>query len=328
MTRYAALLALPLALAGCNGGGPSVSGSVDEGARSSSGLSSLWERVRGLTVEETKTVDMPALALMADAFQANLMGERLQPVAGRILMAREDDGTILTLDRQSAHQEGVFSEDFSTVPADVRAAAGSPAHLAYELPILVALTARKGWEVNAVRPDPAFDTPFFRANRHGPEYDADLHRRYMEMLAASAIYSNDVFAVISRQLGGVRLTDPDAAQARVLAAYHAIPPEQLRAMLGAAVTKVTQGRFTTDLTGSGNVHFTHSSAGDFVADARGTTWTRAGGVWFGDGRVNGQSVNFKLASTASQSQRQAQSGTQGTEADAKVGGTANVGPAR
>lgn len=216
MTRYAALLALPLALAGCNDGGPTVSGSADDGARSSSGQSTLWERVFGVTIDNSKTVDMPALALMADAFQANPASERMMPIASQILTAHETDGSILTLDLQAAHQETVFSESWATVLPKVRAAAGSPAHLALELPILVALTARKGWEVNAMAPDPAFDTPFFRANRRGSEYDPELHRRYMEMLAASAIYTNDVFGVISQQLGGRARHDLDPRRWRLV----------------------------------------------------------------------------------------------------------------
>ena len=35
-----------------------------------------------------------------------------------------------------------------------------------------------------------------------------------------------------------------------------------------AANQVVGGRFSTDLTGSGNIHFTHSPAGDFVADPR------------------------------------------------------------
>lgn len=98
----------------------------------------------------------------------------------------------------------------------------------------------------------------------------------------------------------------------------------LAAALKRASGQVSGGRFTTDLTGSGNVHFTHAPAGDFVGDARGVTWTKAGGVWFDDSRSAGQSVNFRLASTSSFAQSRSQSGNEGTSAGAQVEGSGSV----
>lgn len=71
-----------------------------------------------------------------------------------------------------------------------------------------------------------------------------------------------------------------------------------------------------------------SGAGDFIAHARGLTWTHAGGLWFGDSRINGQSVNLRLDSTASFTQREAQSGTQGTDANARVKSSGGISVGR
>lgn len=328
MIRPLAPLALGLVLAGCSGGGSSVSGTASESARSHSGLSGLWERVRGLTVDTGKSVEMPALGLIADAFASNETERRFASMVGEVLVEHADNQPVPPLDRQVEIQQQLLAAHWKDTPADFQAISGSPAYLAYELPIIAALTARKGWEVNPQAPRPEFDTPFFRAHGLNRPYDPALLRRYMESIAASAIYANDVFATIARQFEGVHLADPADAQARVRAAYHAIPPGQLRAMLAAAVAKVEDGRFTTDLTGSGNVHFINSAAGDFVSDARGTTWTRAGGVWFGDGRINGQAVTFRVASTASLAERQSQSGTAGADTGADVSGSGSVGPGK
>lgn len=317
---------IALALSGCNSGGASVSGSASESAGSSSGTSSLWERVKGLGFETGKTYEMPALGLMADAFLLDAQARNVNPAATIVGSLYDRPGSVPTFDRQIADVAASLrgTEPNKASPLDAE-------HGVYAVPVLVALRPRKGWEVDAIndcRVDPRFDTPFFRRNRPPCRYDEQAHIRYMEMLAASAIYTNTVFGLIDEKLGTARIADPDEARKRVLAAFQAIPAATLKAALDDASRQVVGGSFSTDLTGSGNVHFTHSPAGDFVADPRGLTWTKAGGVWFGDGRINGQTVNLRLASTASLSQRQAQSGTQGTNADAKVEGSGSVGPGR
>ena len=321
-------LSAMLLLGACGGSGPSVSGEASEVSGSNSGLSGVWKKDRGVGVDESKTVEMPALELVAEAFQAGAIGKAFGPIAGELLIVRDDNNTLIPLPRRISQQTEQFSEDWPIANAGLKKAAGSPDHLAHALPLIAATSPRSGWEVNAMAPNPAFDDPFFRKNGMRLSYDEQLHRRYMEMLAASAIFANDVFGTIAKKLRGVRLADTDESQTRVLAAYRAIPAKHLRTMFDSAVEQVSDGRFTTDATGSGNIHFIHSAAGDFVAGARGLTWTRAGGTWFGDGRINGQAVNFRLASTASMSQRQSQSGTQGTNADASVRGAGSVGTGR
>lgn len=330
---FVAVSALAL-LAGCGaGGGPSVSGSASETAKSESGLSSLWAKVRGLTVESGKTVEMPALGLIADAFlrdgQARKVDSRSM-TEGAIFNAGRP---IPAFESQVADAAKDLREQIAALKPEERAdwLKQTPLdadHMVYTVPILIALQPRKGWEVNAIddcRVDPRFDTPFFRKNRPPCRYDGEAHTRYMELLAISAIYTNDVFALLGEQLAGTRLADPDAASARVLAAYQAIPAATLAAALKRASGQVVGGNFSTDLTGSGNVHFTHSAAGDFVGDARGLTWTKAGGVWFGDSRIAGQSVNFRLASTSSLSQTRSQSGQDGVSAGGEVQGAGGVG---
>lgn len=331
LNRMSPPIAALFMMAGCNAGGPSVSGSADESASSQSGSSSLWERVRGLVVEETKTIDMPALGLIADAFLQDASARGVIPVRIGHAAMFEIDGKVPRLDEFIAYEQGSPFKAMINSPEMQKLTPLDPDHLNYAMPVLIALAPRGGWEVQALddrKVDPAFDTPFFNRHRPPPRYDPVMHQRYMEMLSIASIYTNDVFALIGKSLGGARLADPDEAGKRVLAAYQAVSPATLKTLLANAAKKVAEGRFNTDLTGSNNIHFMHSVTGDFVGDARGVTWTRAGGTWFGDGRLNGQLVSFKLASTSSLSQRQAQSGTSSTQSDARVGGTANVGPAR
>ncbi|WP_374942975.1 hypothetical protein [Sphingomonas sp.] len=324
---------LGLALSGCNSGGASVFGSGSESAGSSSGLSDLWEKVKSLGVETGKTYEMPAVGIMADAFLTDTNARRVNLDAVPQLVMQRQGNDIPRFDRAIDGLIEPTRKEVATVPP-AELAKVTPldaAHMIYAGPIVVAMQPRKGWEVNAMRPmalPPEMDTPFFRRNRPRSNYDEQLHVRYMEMLAISAIYTNTVFGLIDKELGTSRLADPDAARRQVLVAFQSISADTLKAALTDATGQVVGGDFTTDLTGSGNIHFTHTPAGDFVADPRGLTWTKAGGIWFGDGRINGQAVNLRLASTASLSQRQAQSGTQGTNADAKVEGSGNIGPGR
>jgi len=326
-------LGLVLMLTACGGGGSSVSGSASETAGSSSGLSSLWERVKSLGIETGKTYEMPALGIMADAFMSDTNSRHVAPDAIPQLVMQRREGGILRFDQAiDGLIEPTRKEVAAVLPAELaKVTPLDAAHMIYAGPIVVAMQPRKGWEVDAMKPGPipaALDTPFFRAHRQSSTYDEDVHVRYMEMLAISAIYTNTVFGMIDEKMGTARLADPDAARQQVLTAFQAIPAPMLKAALADAARQVSGGNFSTDLTGSGNIHFTHTPAGDFVADPRGLTWTKAGGIWFGDGRINGQTVNLRLASTSSLSQRQSQSGTQGTNANAKVEGTGNVGPGK
>jgi len=329
--RLVAPFMLGLMLAACGKGGASVSGSASETAGSSSGLSSIWEQMKSLGIETGKTYEMPALGIMADAFlgDADARGIRLDAIPS--LVMRDDGNGIARFDTALLALIEPTARDVAAIaPAELaRATPLDAEHMIYAGPIIVAMQPRKGWGVQAIDDtaiDPRFDTPFFRQHRRQSSYNRDTHLRYMEMLAASAIYANTVFGLIDTALGTVRLAAPDVARQKVLAAFQAIPAATLKSILVDACEHVTHGSFSTDLTGSGNIHFTHSPAGDFVADPRGTTWTKAGGIWFGDGRLNGQTVTIRLASTSTLSQRQAQSGTQGATADAKVGGSGTVKP--
>lgn len=313
--RTTSLLTLVLLTACSSGGGAGVSGSADESSASQSGSTSLWERAKSLVSDNSKTVEMSALALMADAFT--------EEAASRNTDGKQYTNSVLMLykgTRQAMADrlETTLTEEARPLYTKLQKEGKKPPsrftadHLMYSIPLVIALTPRKGWEV--------------RPMRSQSDYDPELHGLYMGMLATSAIYANDVFGIISTELGGVTLNDPVAAKKRIIEIYNNIPPTQLKALLAAANDKVRRGNYSTDLTNSGNIHFVHQSAGDFVADARGVTWTKAGGVWFGDSRINGQQITFRLASTVSLQQRQTESGTNSQNSDAKVNGSGNVGP--
>ena len=329
--RPLACLALCLMLAACSGGGASVSGSASEGAAPAPACRACGTRAKSLGIETGKTYEMPAIGLMADAFLADNDSRGLSLDVGPNLILAPREGGRPQMDVVVDSLIAPTRKGYDETPPTLRAKESllDADHRVYSVPIVIAMQPRKGWEVDAIddrHVDPEFDTPFFRAHRPPSRYDEDLHVRYMEMLAISAIYTDTVFGMIDKALGTSRLSDPDAAKRQVLIAFQSIPAASLKAATQDAARQVIGGSFTTDLTGSGNIHFRHDRAGDFVADPRGLTWTKAGGVWFGDGHIDGQTVNLRLASTASLSQRQAQSGTQGTNTDAKVEGSGSVGP--
>lgn len=84
---------LVLMLTACSEGGSSVSGSASETAGSSSGLSSLWERVKSLGIETGKTYEMPALGIMADAFMSDTNSRHVAPDAiPQLVMHRREGG--------------------------------------------------------------------------------------------------------------------------------------------------------------------------------------------------------------------------------------------
>jgi hypothetical protein len=334
MRRLPLIAVAPLlaTLAACsNAGGPSLSGSAEESAKSESGQASLWERTKSLLFESGKTTEMAANGIIADAFleDARSRGVDVRRFTAYALLPV--DGKRLPLDQAVSDAVPSAKAERAALPAKALAQPMmSPEHMVADMPILIALEPRSAWEVQAMddrKVDPAFDTPFFRRNRPQPRYDPDLHRRYMEALAISAIFANEVFAQIATELDGVRLADPQAARHRVIQLYQAIPSDRLLARLAEIRRDIEAGGFTTDLTGSRNIHFNHK-LGDFVGDARGMTWTKSGGTWFGDGKINGQAINFRLASTTSLGQRAAQSGSAGTSSDARVSGSGSLGPSR
>jgi hypothetical protein len=326
------IAAIAASLSACSSaGGPSLSGSAEESAKSESGQSSLWERTRSLLFESGKTTEMAANGIIADAFIEDARSRGADAGRFTAFALMPVDGKRLPLDQAVGDAIPSAKAEIAALPTKVGAQPMmSPEHMVADMPILIALNPRSGWEVPAMddrKVDPAFDTPFFRRNRPKSNYDPDLHRRYMEALAISAIFANEVFAQIASQLDGVRLADPQAARQRVIQLYQEIPGGKLLTRLAEIRRDIEAGGFTTDLTGSRNIHFTHR-LGDFVGDARGMTWTKSGGIWFGDGKIDGQAINFRLASTTSLGQREAQSGSAATSSDARVSGSGSLGPSR
>ena len=304
---------------------------AEESAKSESGQASLWERTRSLLFESGKTTEMAANGIIADAFIEDARSRGVDARRFTAYALLPVDGKRLPLDQAVNDAIPSAKAEGAALPAKTLAQPMmSPEHMVADMPILIALMPRSGWEVEAMddrKVDPAFDTPFFRRNRPKPRYDPDLHRRYMETLAISAIFANEVFAQIAAELDGVRLADPQAARQRVIQLYQAIPGDRLLTRLAEIRRDIEAGGFNTDLTGSHNIHFTHQ-LGDFVGDARGMTWTKSGGIWFGDGKISGQAINFRLASTTSLGQRDAQSGSAATSSDARVSGSGSLGPSR
>jgi hypothetical protein len=326
------IVAIAATLSACSSaGGPSLSGSAEESAKSESGQASLWERTRSLLFESGKTTEMAANGIIADAFTEDARSRGADVRRFTVFALMSVDGKVLPLDQAVGDAIPSAKAESAALPAKTGAQpVMSPEHMVAVMPILIALNPRSGWEVLAMddrKVDPVFDTPFFRRNRPKSNYDPDLHRRYMEALAISAIFASEVFAQIASQLDGVRLADPQAARQRAMQLYHAIPGDKLLARLAEIRRDIEAGGFTTDLTGSRNIHFTHR-LGDFVGDARGMTWTKSGGIWFGDGKINGQAVTFRLASTTSLGQREAQSGSAATSSDARVSGSGSLGAPR
>lgn len=318
----AVLLPALVALAACSGGGgPSVTGAAGESARSESGLSSLWEKARGLSVEQAKTVEMPAFALIADALASNAheqgaveafaLGKRGRVVA---LMAnhRENLPPLGMYEKTAAILSGgdkLLDPAFKLGDPKQAAELDRVRHALLAVPVLFTLAPFSGWDANPMRED------------------RNDVQNYTELVAASAIYTNALFAEIARRLDGTVLADPESSKAAIWKAYLSIPWQDLRAMLADASKAADGQAYTLDLAGGRDVHFS-GGPGDFVGDARGVVWTNNGMTWFGDGRINGQTVNFRLASTASLSQRQAQSGSSGTTSGADVSGGGSIGAGR
>lgn len=330
--RFKPAVAAFLLLPACSsGGGAGVSGSADESASSQSGSTSLWERTKSLFTDNSKTVEMSALGLIADSFGNDALerGVKLDAIDYAFLykVDGKNEAVFSRLESILADDPALKEKKYlawlktkSVLDVD---------HVVYAAPILATIAPRNGWAVNPIKPNPAFDTPFFRKNGSKQDpYDPELLRAYMMMFAASASYTNEVFAKIAQQLNGVTLADPDAANERIMRAFQNIPINELKAILQHASAEAERAKFNIDLTGSRNVHFVAAPLGDFVADQKGVTWTKAGGIWFGDGKISGRQVSFRLASSTSLQQRQSETGTNAQNSDAKVNGSGNVGPGK
>jgi hypothetical protein len=62
-----------------------------------------------------------------------------------------------------------------------------------------------------------------------------------------------------------------ATRKQVLIAFQSIPVDTLKAAIAEAENQVSRNGCTTDLTGSGNIHFTHIPAGYFAVDPQRVT---------------------------------------------------------
>ena len=321
------VICLGLMLTACGGtGGPAVSGSADESARSESGLSSLWERVRGSSVEQSKTIEMPAFAIIADAFTDDAMKRRADGLMVRqMLMARDGNQPPDTVIAQVDHLTDNLKHAGS--PAQTRGEAVE--HFTLGLPILVAIAPLRGWEVNVIDDRDmrkTFSDPIFKNSpaMAGEAYNPAEHAAYMHMLAVSASFANDVFAEIAAKMQGTTISDPDAAKARVMEIYRSLPAAALHAKLAELSGRADNAHYSTDLTGSGNIRFVADGLGTFVGDTRGMNWTKSGATWFGDSHINGSTTNFRLAAATSLSRREAQTGTTGNTSGSSVTGSSSI----
>lgn len=324
----AAFLLLP---ACSSGGGAGVAGGADESASSQSTSTSLWERTKSLFTDNSKTVEMSALVLIAESFSndAQKRGVSISNVNDAFLTKYGGNHETLATRVERIIREDTTLKDKKYLAWLKTVSVLDVDHVIYAAAIYPSIIPRKGWEVNPLKPDPAFDTPFFRkSGRKQDPYDPDLVRAYLTMFATSAIYTNEVFAKISQELDGITLADPDAANERILRVFQSIPIAELKGILQRASAEAERSDFNIDLAGSHNIHFVASPLGDFVADQKGITWTKSGGIWFGDGKINGQQISFRLASSTSLQQRQSETGTSTQNSDAKVNGSGNVGPGK
>lgn len=320
-----------LTLGGCNGGGgPSVAGSADESTRSETGLSSLWERVRGTSIEQTKTIEMPAFALIADAIGDDAAKHHMDGRTVRKILTAHDDGR---LPNSMLTQVDMLTAGLHRDRPAVEMQGGVAEHFTLGLLLFAAVAPLQGWEVNPMSDepvDPVFNTPFFKQNRAamGPAYNQAEHAAYMEMLAVSAAFANEVFTEIASKMQGITIADPDAAKRRVMAIYRSLPAAALRAKLAELSERADSARYITDLAGSRDIRFQAGGLGDFTGDGRGVVWTKSGTMWFGDNHINGQTTNFRLAAASSLSQRQAQTGSTNNTTGAAVTGNSSINGGR
>lgn len=145
-------------------------------------------------------------------------------------------------------------------------------------------------------------------------------------MAQQTVFANTILSQILPKLSAGTLADPAAAQAAIIAAYKAIPPQQLIAAYQQAGQQV-QGGISFDFSGSqpAPVHFM-IGANDFQAGPTGWKWSMAGTPWFGEGRISGKDMQLSLASAIdkSTSQTSTTGTTTGATTDQGAGGSAGV----
>lgn len=145
-------------------------------------------------------------------------------------------------------------------------------------------------------------------------------------MAQQVIFSNMILSQILPKLSAQTLADPAAAQSAIIAAYKAIPAQQLVAAYNQA-SQQAQGQINFDFSGSqpSPVHFMIGS-NDFQASPTGWKWSMAGVPWYGEGRISGKNIELALVSAIDKSQSQTSgSGTStGTATEQGAGGSAGV----
>jgi hypothetical protein len=303
--RLGCAVALAALLAGCESHGPSIGASGKESASSTTSAENADRDERSVSLSGSSKVSIPAFAIIA---QGLLTGYKTDTDPSRMMLpAALDD------DADGDVCKGFESwKDYTAAVEKIKANPQDPdalltLHHIYRVPALWVLKAASGWEIDT----------FDRSDK-GKLRTA----RYLAALMQSTVYANELFTQLAETVGQQALNDPDAAQAKVWAAYSALPWENLRAACHRAYATAIKagGR----VIGNGNFWFTATGLGAFEFDAGGVKWKRWGLTWFGEGRISGISRELSLASASTLTQTQSESASAQAKTEATTSASADT----
>lgn len=305
LVRVSLAATLAALLAGCESHGPSIGASGKESASTATSADDAARHERSVSLSGSSKVSIPAFAIIAQGLLTSYKTDT-DPSTMMLGAAFTDDG------------DGDVCKGFEAWPSFAEAAKKLQAnphdtealftlHHIYRVPVLWVLKAASGWEIDT----------FDRTDK-GKLRTA----RYLAALMQSTVYANDLFTELAETVGQQALSDPAAAQAKVWAAYNALPWENLRAACHRAYA--TARNAGSRVIGNGNFWFTATGLGAFEFDAGGVKWKRWGLTWFGEGRISGISRELTLASASTLTQTQSESASAQAKTEAATSTSADT----
>lgn len=157
-------------------------------------------------------------------------------------------------------------------------------------------------------------------------FDCKEQSDWARGMARKVVYANLILAQLYPAVGSQALADPAAAKAAVQAAWKKLPPDTILSAWKMAGDQVKGGiNFDFSSHQPAPVHFVIGN-NDFQGGPNGWKWSQNGVVWFGDGRLSGQSRDLSLESAIDKSTSQtSSSGTSsGTSTEQAAGGGVGV----
>lgn len=297
-----------------NGAGVSAGSSSTSTADTNSILSK--NRAIAAAEESAKTIQMPAIAVIAEAFtqripwaikdnarmqdanEGNPAGsEGIRKIADHVFEMYKNEPEEFAKQIRPVINERIENQ-FKTA-SSTKEIGDALVRLRFERRLASCSAPMDGWEYSPM--------------------NKDAHV-YMKTIANACDFTNLIFTELAGKIGNRALNNPSDAIEEVLKNWDAIPIETLEETWKIVVDKNNTSQFSANLTGVKGVQFT-GQGGMYWNQGGGFVVSKNSAKWFGDGTISGKVIDFNLRSSLSTKteKTKSQSSSQGQQSGSKTG---------